>query len=71
MLWQGLLASTSLFAAALAISTSHVLHEKRSVSLPRKGQRVDGDAIVPVRIGLRQSNLHTGYDRLSKDDRVP
>ena len=41
-----------------------MLHEKRSVSLPHKRERVDGDAIIPVRIGLRQSNLHTGYDRL-------
>ncbi|CZR58159.1 related to serine protease [Phialocephala subalpina] len=64
MLWHRLLASTALFAGALSVSTSHVLHEKRSVSLPHRRQRVDGDAIVPVRIGLRQSNLHTGYERL-------
>ena len=64
MLWQNLLASTFLFAGAFSVSISHVLHEKRSVSLPYNRQRVDGDAIVPVRIGLRQSNLHTGYERL-------
>ncbi|KAF8864014.1 putative protease S8 tripeptidyl peptidase I [Acephala macrosclerotiorum] len=64
MLWHKLLASTALFACVLSFSTSHVLHEKRSFSLPHKRQRVDGDAIVPVRIGLRQSNLHTGYERL-------
>ncbi|KAF4634822.1 hypothetical protein G7Y89_g3271 [Cudoniella acicularis] len=64
MLWHQLLASTALFACALSVSTSHVLHEKRSVSLPHKRQRVDGEAIVPIRIGLRQSNLHTGYERL-------
>ena len=65
MLWYQLLASTALFAGVLSIPTSDVLHEKRSASLPYARQRVDGDAIVPVRIGLRQSNLHTGYDRLS------
>jgi tripeptidyl-peptidase I len=64
MLWHRLLASTALIAGALSVSTSHVLHEKRSVSLPHKRHRVDGDAIVPIRIGLRQSNLHTGYERL-------
>jgi tripeptidyl-peptidase-1 len=64
MLWHRLLASTALFAGAFSFSTSYVLHEKRSISLPHKRQRVDGDAIVPIRIGLRQSNLHTGYERL-------
>ncbi|TVY14727.1 Aorsin [Lachnellula arida] len=66
MLWQQVLANTALLAVALSLSTSHVVHEKRSVSLPHvhKRRRVDSDAIIPVRIGLRQSNLHTGYDRL-------
>ena len=64
MLWHSFLASTALFAAAICVPTGHVVHEKRSVSLTDKRQRVDGDAIIPVRIGLRQSNLHTGYDRL-------
>ena len=64
MLWHRLLASAALFAGTLSFSTSHVLHEKRTVPLPHKRQRVDGDAIVPVRIGLRQRNLHTGYERL-------
>jgi tripeptidyl-peptidase-1 len=64
MLWPRLLATTALFVGGLSVPTSHVLHEKRSVSLPYTRQRVDGDSIVPVRIGLRQSNLHTGYERL-------
>ncbi|TVY38071.1 Aorsin [Lachnellula occidentalis] len=51
-------------AVALSLSTSHIVHEKRSVSHPHKRRRVNSDAIIPVRIGLRQSNLHTGYDRL-------
>ena len=64
MLWPRLIASSALFAGALSIPTSHVLHEKRSVALPHKRQRVESDAVVPVRIGLRQSNLDTGYERL-------
>lgn len=44
----------------------HVLHEKRS-SLPkvwRRSNRVDRDAILPVKIGLTQSNLENGYAHL-------
>jgi tripeptidyl-peptidase I len=66
MLWQRL-AITALFGVALSVSTSHVLHEKRARSLAYKRERVDGDAIIPVRIGLKQKNLETGYERLSKD----
>jgi tripeptidyl-peptidase-1 len=64
MLWHRFLVNTVLFKTAFSISTSHVLHEKRSVPLPHTRQRVDSDSIIPVRIGLRQSNLHTGYERL-------
>ncbi|TVY24505.1 Aorsin [Lachnellula hyalina] len=64
MLWQQVLANTALLTVALSLSTSPVVHEKRSVSLPGKRRRVHSDAIIPVRIGLRQNNLHTGYDRL-------
>ena len=42
-------------------------HEKRS-SLPRlwaRGNRVNGDDILPVRIGLTQSNIEEyGYEHL-------
>lgn len=41
-----------------------MLHEKRDVSLPNARQRINGESIIPVRIGLRQSDLHTGYERL-------
>lgn len=64
MLWYKLLASSALFTSALSIPTGHVLHEKRSLPAPGRRQRVDPEAIIPVRIGLRQNNLHTGYDRL-------
>lgn len=44
---------------AIPTPNSHALHEKRA-SLPRfweRGSRVESDAILPVRIGLAQSNL--------------
>ncbi|KUL81357.1 hypothetical protein ZTR_10624 [Talaromyces verruculosus] len=64
MLLQDLLVHSSVFSGALAASLSHVLHEKRDVPFPDTKQRINGDSIIPVRIGLRQSNLHTGYERL-------
>ncbi|TVY83821.1 Aorsin [Lachnellula suecica] len=64
MLWQHILVSSTLFAGTLSISASHVLHEKRSTPFIQKRQRVDGNAVIPVRLGLRQQNLHTGYERL-------
>lgn len=63
-----------LLLAASAVSaipsSSYVLHESRragDVSRGRLSKRhasPDSDAIIPLRIGLTQSNLHTGYDRL-------
>ncbi|KAK9781494.1 putative Peptidase S8/S53 domain-containing protein [Seiridium cardinale] len=55
---------------ALPSTTNYVLHESRQASGVRKRSltslyaRADSNAIVPVKIGLTQSNLHTGYDRL-------
>lgn len=61
----GLAASSSSVAALPA--ASYVLHETRG-DVPRghwkRGERVDSDAIIPLRIGLTQTNLHLGYDRL-------
>lgn len=51
---------------AIPTLSTHALHEKRS-SMPRlweRGSRVDGHAILPVRIGLTQNNLDNGYDYL-------
>ena len=59
-----MLLSTLLLAAiAVAAPTSRlVVHEKRSSPLDHaKRQRIDGDAIIPVRIALTQSNLDKGY----------
>lgn len=62
---------SSLFLGALvvggsAIPTGYVLHEKKESSNSRvaRGNRVHGDAIVSIRIGLQQSNLEKGYDML-------
>lgn len=63
-MWNNWLVSSTLFATALSLPASHVLHEKRSSPSPGRRQRVDAEAIIPVRFGLRQSNLHTGYERL-------
>ncbi|KAI1269170.1 peptidase S8/S53 domain-containing protein [Xylariaceae sp. FL1019] len=51
-------------AAAALVPRSHVVHEKREINEPRwvkKGRAVDSH-IVPVRIGLAQSNLDRGYE---------
>jgi tripeptidyl-peptidase-1 len=51
---------------AIPTPNTHALHEKRS-SLPRfweRGSRVESDAILPVRIGLAQSNLDKAYEYL-------
>ena len=49
--------------------STHVLHEKRTTGLRGLGQwrqasRVHPDAIVPLRIGLKQNNLEAGHDLL-------
>ena len=61
----------SLLASAAAAPNpspeSHVLHEKRhgyDSSRWQKRDRVAADAVLPVRIGLKQRNLHKGYDLL-------
>lgn len=45
---------------------NHVIHEKRD-AIERKwsrGSSVDPDHVLPVRIGLKQSNLDKGMDYL-------
>ncbi len=57
-----------LLGLATALPSNHLtVHESRAGAPKgkwKRGERVDPDAIVPLRIGLAQSNLHTGYDRL-------
>ena len=44
----------------------HAIHEKRDYtpSSWEKRDRVPATATIPVRVGLRQSNLEKGYDFL-------
>ena len=47
---------------------SHVLHERRESPLHtswRQAERVQPDAIIPLRIGLKQNNLDAGAQRLA------
>lgn len=52
--------------AAPAPGAKHALHEKREVVSRdwTKGARVEKTAVLPMRIGLTQSNLEKGYDYL-------
>ena len=47
-------------------SHGHVLHEKRDESARglRKRERLGGNMVLPVRIGLKQSNLDKGVEWL-------
>ena len=70
-----LLSALLLAAAAAAAPANHlVVHERRSAPEHIKRQRVDGDAVIPVRIGLTQTNLDEGYAylmvRLSFDESI-
>ncbi|PYH83323.1 subtilisin-like protein [Aspergillus uvarum CBS 121591] len=51
---------------ALPATVKHVLHEKRGRDSSDwvKRARVDSHAVLPMRIGLAQSNLEKGYDYL-------
>jgi tripeptidyl-peptidase I len=53
--------------AKRAIPETHRVHERAMphwMSDWTKGERIAGDAVLPVRIGLKQSNLKEGHDRL-------
>ena len=61
-----LLAAFAAITSAAPTSLPSSLHEKRA-SLPRnlrRTARVDGEAILPLRIALTQSNLEHAYDHL-------
>lgn len=57
-------------AAAKPIPESHVVHERRGLlhhttaNKWAKRERVDKDSVLPVRIGLKQQNLHKGPEWL-------
>jgi len=44
----------------------HILHEERSTPSRDwvKSARIEKDAVIPMRIGLKQTNLDKGYDYL-------
>jgi tripeptidyl-peptidase-1 len=54
-------------SAAPAPPSSHVVHEKREVQhqkWARRDIKLNRDAVIPMSIGLTQSNLDKGYDYL-------
>ncbi|KAM3067871.1 hypothetical protein ACMFMG_011355 [Clarireedia jacksonii] len=55
-------------AHAAPSPNKHVLHEKRNAPPSDwvKGARIEGSAIVPMRIGLTQTNLENGADLLEE-----
>lgn len=61
-----LLPVTLLLAGGLAApyATPRAVHERRALPALDRAERVDPDSILPIRIGLKQSNLESGYDRL-------
>ena len=66
MRFSSFLSFGALAAISLSSPTSHVLHEKRS-SLPdgwRKGERLESHRLLPMRVALKQSNLHRLDDYL-------
>lgn len=64
MLWLPLLITTSIFTNSLAAPASHVLHEKRLTVANSPRRRVDPEALIPIRVGLRQRNLESGHELL-------
>lgn len=53
-------------AAPSPSALNHVVHEKRDAPLHgwSKTDRLEKDAVIPMRIGLTQTNLDKGYDML-------
>ena len=70
MLLQTLIlsAAIALTATAAPTSTSHVVHEKRQLQPLnwKKYSRLEPSVVLPVRIGLTQSNLEIGPDLLDQ-----
>lgn len=54
--------------AAGPIPDSHVVHEKRGLDHASKRwvkrERMHKDALLPMRVGLKQNNLHKGHEWL-------
>ena len=68
-MWLWSVAFTLSLAAAaqsVAIPHSQAAHEKRDAASSKwvKREKLDSATILPMRIGLKQRNLHRGYDFL-------
>ncbi|KAH8883036.1 alkaline serine protease [Thozetella sp. PMI_491] len=64
LLAGGVLAGAS---AQRVVPRSHVLHERQPESWANhwsRGEKVHAEALLPMRIGLKQRNLQAGHDRL-------
>jgi tripeptidyl-peptidase-1 len=59
-------AAIAAFSDAAPASIKHVLHEKRQKPASDwvKGARTEATAVLPIRIGLTQTNLEKGHDYL-------
>jgi tripeptidyl-peptidase-1 len=66
LLQLAVLAAIAAFSTAAPATLRHAVHEKRSTPAKGwvKGARIEGNAILPMRIGLAQKNLEKGYDLL-------
>ncbi|KAK3109916.1 hypothetical protein LTR53_016335 [Teratosphaeriaceae sp. CCFEE 6253] len=70
MSWRSVAAAVLAFASVgpAFATTRYTLHESRTDSAAssgwRRAARVSGDAIIPVRIALSQTNLDQGYKKL-------
>lgn len=53
-------ASTSF--ASPVLNQKRVVHEQREGLSTIKGARIEEHAVIPIRIALKQTNLHRGYD---------
>jgi tripeptidyl-peptidase-1 len=54
-------------ASAAPAPVPHVVHEKRSTQMQkwsRRDVKLSRDTVIPISIGLAQSNLDNGYDFL-------
>jgi tripeptidyl-peptidase-1 len=59
-------AAIATLSNAAPASLKHALHEERQTPASdwAKGARIEGSAILPMRIGLTQNNLEKGHDYL-------
>ncbi|KAI1455382.1 Pro-kumamolisin, activation domain-containing protein [Annulohypoxylon moriforme] len=65
-LFLSALVATSASTVSPVLQSNYILHEKRDASLSAWTKRdvVHPSAVLPMRIGLKQSNLHRGHDLL-------